>query len=59
MMMESSSIPSKDAEAETTNLPNWLELARDITANILSRLGLSPVVEHFQGSAADNDDDAL
>ncbi|GAU22406.1 hypothetical protein TSUD_122920 [Trifolium subterraneum] len=33
--MASSSIPAKEADGE---MPNWLELPRDITANILQRL---------------------
>ncbi|CAJ2640743.1 unnamed protein product [Trifolium pratense] len=37
-MMASSSIPVKDAEGEKPKVPNWLNLPRDITANILGRL---------------------
>ena len=31
--------PSKEAKMETTALPNWLDLPRDVTAKILHRLG--------------------
>ncbi|KAI5407346.1 hypothetical protein KIW84_053557 [Lathyrus oleraceus] len=36
--MASCPIPSKEAESESTAMPNWVELPRDITANILQRL---------------------
>lgn len=42
--MASSSIPVKEAEGERIILPNWLDLPRDITANILHRLGTFDVV---------------
>jgi len=38
--MESSSIPTTEVENESTTVHrNWLELPRDVTANILQRLG--------------------
>ncbi|CAJ2640731.1 unnamed protein product [Trifolium pratense] len=44
MMMASSSITTKEAEAEST-MPNCLELPIDITANILSRLDTIDIVK--------------
>lgn len=38
--MESFSIPTTEVESGSTNVhPNWLELPKDVTANILQRLG--------------------
>ncbi|CAK8566643.1 unnamed protein product [Lathyrus sativus] len=37
--MASCSIAAKEAEVESTMLPNWLDLPWDITSNILQRLG--------------------
>lgn len=44
MMMASHSIPAKDAECESIAVPNWLQLPRDITANILQRLDTIEIV---------------
>jgi hypothetical protein len=43
--MASCSISAKEAEAENTVVPNWLELPREITANILQRLDTIEVVK--------------
>ncbi|XP_058783874.1 F-box protein SKIP19-like [Vicia villosa] len=37
--MASSSIPPTEIEKEVIVEPNWVELPRDVTANILQRLG--------------------
>ncbi|CAK8566644.1 unnamed protein product [Lathyrus sativus] len=42
--MASCSIAAKEAEVESTMLPNWLDLPRDITSNILQMLGTVEVV---------------
>ncbi|PNX61921.1 F-box protein skip19, partial [Trifolium pratense] len=44
--MASSSITEKEADAygESTTVPNWLQLPRDITANILQRLDTIDIV---------------
>lgn len=38
-MMASSSSIAKEGKGENTTQPNWLELPRHLTANILQRLG--------------------
>jgi hypothetical protein len=43
-IMASNSTSVKEAEAEITKVPNWLELPRDITANILQRLDTIDIV---------------
>ncbi|XP_045809961.1 putative F-box/LRR-repeat protein 23 [Trifolium pratense] len=42
--MASCSLSSMKAEAENTTVPNWLELPRDITTNILQRLDTIEIV---------------
>lgn len=42
--MATSSISQKDAECESTTVPNWLQLPRDITANILQRLDTIEII---------------
>ncbi|CAJ2640723.1 unnamed protein product [Trifolium pratense] len=42
--MASSSNSAKEAEAESTKLPNWVELPIEITANILGRLDTIDIV---------------
>ncbi|KAI5407345.1 hypothetical protein KIW84_053556, partial [Lathyrus oleraceus] len=42
--MASCSIAAKEAEAESTMLPNWLDLPGDITRNILERLSTVEIV---------------
>ncbi|XP_045820239.1 putative F-box/LRR-repeat protein 23 [Trifolium pratense] len=42
--MASCSNAAKEAEAESTKVPNWLELPRDITVNILGRLDTIDIV---------------
>jgi hypothetical protein len=44
-MASCSNIAAKEVEADSTNVPNWLELPRDITANILSRLSTIDIVQ--------------
>lgn len=43
-MMASCSSPAKEAEGESTYGPNWLELPRDVTTNILQKLGTVEIV---------------
>ncbi|CAJ2640722.1 unnamed protein product [Trifolium pratense] len=43
--MASCSNAAKEAEAESTKVPNWLELPRDITENILLRLDTIDIVK--------------
>jgi hypothetical protein len=40
------SIAGMEAEDENTKLPNWLDLPREITANILSRLSTFDIVKN-------------
>ncbi|XP_058752624.1 F-box protein SKIP19-like [Vicia villosa] len=43
--MASSSVPATKVESEsTTTKPNWLELPRDVTLNILQRLGTIEII---------------
>jgi hypothetical protein len=43
-MMTSYSFPAKEAQGDTTTVPNWLELPKEVTANILQRLGTIDIV---------------
>jgi len=47
MMMASCSLLANEAkgESESTMVPNWLELPRDITENILQRLDTTDIVK--------------
>ncbi|PNX84633.1 F-box protein skip19 [Trifolium pratense] len=42
----SSSTPAKRPKLEITTNPNWLELPRDITSNILQRLGTVEILKN-------------
>lgn len=43
-MLMASSTPQNEAEGEIQTGPNWLELPRDITANILQKVGVVEIV---------------
>ncbi|KEH34638.1 F-box/LRR protein [Medicago truncatula] len=43
--MASCSFTAKEAECKSTMVPNWLELLREITANILQRLDTIEIVK--------------
>jgi hypothetical protein len=44
MMASSSFLPIKEVEGGSTAVPNWLELPKDITSNILQRLDTFEIV---------------
>ncbi|MCI38935.1 F-box protein SKIP19 [Trifolium medium] len=46
MSSSSSSTPVKKPKLEITTNPNWLELPRDITSNILQRLGAVEILKN-------------
>jgi len=46
MKMTSYSHHAKETETDDTTLPNWLELPRDITVNILHRLDTIDIVKN-------------
>jgi hypothetical protein len=45
MKMASCSNVGKEAEVDNSTVPNWLELPKDITANILQRLDTIDIVK--------------
>jgi hypothetical protein len=45
MKMASNLNVGKEAEVDNSTVPNWLELPKDITANILQRLDTIDIVK--------------